>query len=125
MKNLMLSLIYYLLHTTIFVNFWGTLGVNWGQKKVKNYPSCLKVTHKYSIFALADIFFEDKLDGFTQNIIFEHFGIPMPPCMYMYKHSFQNKNFMMPVHCPIRYHLCFEQSIYITLHLCQVIYLET
>ena len=29
----------------------------------------------------------------------------------MKKNVFQNKNFMILVRCPIRYHLCFEQKI--------------
>ena len=49
----------------------------------------------------------------------------MPPCIskYVNKHSFQSKNFIMPVHFCIWYHLPFEQNIYITLHLCGVGYL--
>ena len=42
--------------------------------------------------------------------------------MYVYKHLFQNKNFMMPAHFCISYHLRFEQNIDITFmwgHLCR------
>ena len=31
--------------------------------------------------------------------------------LFVYKHSFYNKNIMIPVHCSIQDHLCFEQNI--------------
>ena len=109
MKSSMLSLIHYILQFFIF--FGAPQGPHQGQEGSKLLIS-LKNNSQMQHICTCRYFFK-------RNSMVSHV---MPPCISMYvnKQSFQSKNFIMPVHCCIRYHLCFEQNIYIILRLCGV-----
>ena len=100
----------------------GHIGVKKGQKlpiSLKNNPQVQHIcTCRYFLKrnSMVSHIFEKILYSTTLGSPRIQWGQKMPPClsMYVYKHYFQSKNFMMPVHCCIRYHLCFEQNIYIT-----------
>ena len=110
----------------------GHIGVKKGQKlpiSLKNNPQVQHIcTCRYFLKrnSMVSHIFEKILYSTTLGSPRIQWGQKMPPClsMYVYKHYFQSKNFMMAVHCCIRHHLCFEQNIYITLYFCGVIYIE-
>ena len=100
----------------------GHIGVKKGQKlpiSLKNNPQVQHLCTCRYFFkrnSMVSHIFEKIQYSTTLGSPRIQWGQKMPPClsMYVYKHYFQSKNFMMPVHCCIRYHLCFEQNIYIT-----------
>lgn len=92
----------YLLHITIFDRFWGNLGV----KKFQKLPILLKnITQKCSIFVLVVLVLRgirschSFLTKYNIWPIWDpqvQWGLKTPPCtsMSLYKHSFQNKNYI-------------------------------
>ena len=94
-------------------------------KKSQKLPISLKNNSQMQNICTCRYFFKINLmvSHIFDKYIFDHYvntsdlmgSKDAPMCKYVvYKHSFLNKNFMMPMHCCIRYHLCLEQNIYIT-----------
>ena len=109
-----------LLRTTIFDPIWDSIGVKKGKKlpiSLKNNPQVLHICACRSCFkrnSMVSFIFDKILYSTTLRFPEIQWGLKMASCMIMsvYKHFFLNKNFMMPVHCSMRCHLCFEQNTY-------------